>query len=79
MNSNKAFCEECRKDVDYIITSVPMTGTIKENIYHYQGKEAHCTNCDSLIFLPELSDFNLRAVYDVYRKENLKNMFFANK
>lgn len=30
MNAKKVFCTECRNDVDYTITSVPMTGTIKE-------------------------------------------------
>lgn len=70
MNTKKVFCEECRNDVDYIEASVPMTGTIREKDYHYVGKEAHCTDCGSQLFIPEFSDYNLRALYDVYRKEN---------
>lgn len=70
MNTKKVFCEECRNEVEYTITSVPMTGTIKEKEYHYTGKEARCANCGSLIFVPELSDSNLRALYDVYREKN---------
>lgn len=70
MNTKKVFCEECRNDVRYIETSVPMIGTIKEKAYHYVGKEAHCADCDSLLFVPELSDYNLQALYDVFRKEN---------
>lgn len=70
MNVKKAFCEECRNDVNYIETFVSMTGTIKEKDYHYTGKEAHCIDCGSPLFIPEFSDYNLRALYDVYRKEN---------
>lgn len=70
MNTKKVFCEECRNDVAYIETSAPMTSAIKEKIYHYIGKEAHCSDCGSQLFIPELSDYNLRALYDVYRKEN---------
>lgn len=70
MNTEKVFCENCRNDVRYIEASVPMIGAIKEKEYHYIGTEAHCADCGSQIFIPEISDFNLRALYDVYRKEN---------
>lgn len=70
MNMKKIFCEECRNDVNCIETSAPMVGTIKEKAYRYVGKEAHCVDCGSQLFIPELSDYNLRALYDVYRKEN---------
>ncbi len=70
MNTKKVFCEECRNDVSFVKTSVQMVGTIKEKAYHYVGKEAHCADCGSELFIPEFSDFNLRALYDVFRKEN---------
>lgn len=70
MRIMKAFCEECRNDVDYIETSVETVGTVKEKTYRYIGKEAHCADCGSELFIPELSDFNLRALYDVFRREN---------
>lgn len=70
MNTKKIFCEVCRNDVNYVEASVPMIGTIKEKEYHYIGIEARCADCGSLLFIPELSDLNLRALYDVYRKEN---------
>ncbi len=70
MNTKKAFCEECRDDVNYIEISVPMVGTIKVKEYRYIGKEAHCADCGSRLFIPEFSDFNLRALYDMYRREN---------
>ena len=70
MSTKKVFCEECRNDVDYTEVSVHMVGTIKEKSYHYVGKEAHCADCGSQLFIPEFSDYNLQALYDVYRKEN---------
>lgn len=70
MNTRKVFCEMCRDDVDYVAAVVPMAGTIKEKEYSYTGKEAHCARCGSPIYVPELSDSNLRALYDVYRQAN---------
>lgn len=68
MDTNKTFCEECRNGVDYIVTTVPMAGTIKGEQYCYTGKEARCKDCGSLVFVPELIDANLEALYEEYRK-----------
>ena len=70
MDAHKIFCEECRNDVDYIVKDTLLTGTIKNKEYSYQGKAAFCAVCGSPVFVPELSDENLRALYDVYRREN---------
>ena len=70
MNAKKVFCEECRNDVDYVIATTPMTGSIREKEYSYIGKEAHCAECGSHIYVAEISDANLRALYDVYRQGN---------
>ena len=70
MNAKKVFCEECRNDVNYVINTAPMVGTIKEKDYSYTGREAHCADCGAQVFVPELSDANLRALYDTYRQKN---------
>ena len=70
MNAKKVFCEECRNDVSYVVSTVPMVGTIKDKEYPYIGREAHCSDCGAQVFVPELSDANLRALYDVYRQKN---------
>ena len=70
MAKNIAFCEECRDDVEYKVTEVPMTGTIKGVEYHYEGKEARCANCNTRIYVPEINDYNLAALYDAYRQKN---------
>ena len=66
----KTFCEECRNDVEYTTVSVPMTGRIKGKEYHYTGTEARCADCGNLVFVPEISDDNLRSLYNVFREEN---------
>ena len=68
--TEKTFCEECRNDVEFTTASVPMTGTIKGKEYHYTGTEARCADCGSLVFVPEISDDNLRPLYNVFREEN---------
>jgi uncharacterized phage-associated protein len=70
MNRNLVFCEECRDEVEYIVTEVSMVGAIKGVEYHYVGKEARCIGCNTRIYVPEINDFNLKALYDVYRQEN---------
>ena len=66
--TEKTFCEECRKYVEYTTVSVPMTGRIKGKEYHYTGTEARCADCGSLVFVPEISDDNLRSLYNVFRE-----------
>ena len=70
MNTKKVFCEECRNDVNYTVSTVLMTGTIRDIEYSYIGRKAHCADCGSQVFVPELVDANLRALHDVYRREN---------
>ena len=77
--TEKTFCEECRNDVEYTTASVPMTGRIKGKEYHYTGTEARCADCGSLVFVPEISDDNLRSLYNVFREESLKSQHIYEK
>ena len=70
MTENIVFCEECRNDVEYRITEMPMVGIIKGVEYYYIGKEARCINCNARVYVPEINDFNLKALYEVFHKEN---------
>ena len=70
MAEKKVFCENCRADTGYVIDAHRMNGTIREKEYSYLGTEARCKECGELVYVPELSDENLRALYDVYREEN---------
>lgn len=70
MSERKVFCEECRNDVAYTINEKKMDGIIKGEKYSYIGKEAHCVDCGSEIYVAEVNDFNLKALYDAYREKN---------
>lgn len=70
MEENKVFCEECRNDVYFYINEVQIEGTIKGEKYLYLGKEAHCVDCGSEVYVAEVNDHNLKALYDVYRETN---------
>lgn len=70
MNERKVFCEECRNDVGFSVTNKQMEGTIKGETYTYLGKVAHCIDCDSEIYVEDINDFNLKALYDKYREKH---------
>lgn len=70
MSEKKVFCEECRSDVVFTVTKKQMEASIKGEKYIYMGKEAHCADCGSEIYVDEINDFNLKALYDVYRENN---------
>lgn len=70
MNERIVFCEECRNDVSYTVIEKQMTGTIKDEKYIYMGKEAHCSECGFEVYVDEINDYNLRALYDQYRKKH---------
>lgn len=70
MKNKKVFCEECRKDVNFVVNEKQMIATIKGETYNYNGKIAHCLDCNSEIYVDEINDFNLKALYDEYRKKN---------
>lgn len=70
MKAVTIFCEECRKPVAYTVKTMPMTATIEGREYHYMGQEASCNDCGEPVYVPEIVDANLRALYDVYREEN---------
>lgn len=65
------FCEGCRKDVVYTETEVLMQNALKGETYEYTGKKAVCTECGSEVYVAEIEDHNLKALYDDYRKKNL--------
>ena len=70
MDFEKIFCENCRNDVEYNVIEEQMIGTIKGETYTYTGKVAKCKECNYDIFVNSINDYNLKALYDVYREEN---------
>lgn len=70
MNMFQTFCEECRKDVDYTVEKVLIKGKLKGEEYEYTGKRAVCNECGNEIYVAEIEDENLKALYDIYRQKN---------
>ena len=68
----KGFCEKCRDMVEYYVKTVDKEKEIKGRKLKYVGKVAYCDECKEEIFVPEIRDYNLRALDDAYREaENL--------
>lgn len=70
MDIKKGFCEECRDDVSFKVVEKELKGVIKEKTYCYIGKVAYCAECGAEIYMNEINDYNLEALYSEYRKEN---------
>ena len=68
MNRNKTFCEECRRDVEYMVETATIKGKLKGEEYEYTGKKAICTECGSEVYVADIEDENLKALYDTYRR-----------
>ncbi|MDY0282496.1 MAG: type II toxin-antitoxin system antitoxin SocA domain-containing protein [Syntrophomonas sp.] len=70
MNERISFCEECRKDVDFRETEVVLKNDLKGEAYEYIGKKAMCAECGTEVYVGEIEDFNLKALYDAYRTKH---------
>ena len=70
MNKNMTFCEQCRDDVLYIEKDEIMEANLKGEIYRYAGKRAFCKECNSEVFVSNINDYNLKNLYNEFRKQN---------
>lgn len=71
----KQFCIECRDFVIYKIIEKEMTAKLKGKDYKFLGKEAICDNCGEEIYIGDINDYNLKALYDEYRRVNENTWF----
>jgi putative zinc finger/helix-turn-helix YgiT family protein len=70
MNEKMTFCEECRKDVAYVVDNVSLKSVLKGEEYNYRGKKAVCAACGAEVYVAAIEDENLKALYDAYRQKN---------
>lgn len=63
------FCENCRNDVSYNESEIPMVGKLRSIYYHYIGKEARCKICNNPVYISEINDYNLEKLYAEYHKQ----------
>lgn len=65
----KSFCERCNELVDYKEVVVDKRRTVKGRIINYIGKSAFCSKCDKELPVPDIREYNLKALDMAYRKE----------
>ena len=70
MNRNKTFCEECRRDGEYMVETVSIKEKLRGEEYLYSGKKAVCTECGSEVYVAVIEDENLKALYVMYLHKN---------
>lgn len=63
----KAFCEECRDYVNYIIKENYKIKNVKGKEIKYKEKSAYCNECKSELFVSDIRDENLRSLDLAYR------------
>lgn len=62
------FCEHCHDVVTFEERRVEKDKVIKGKKISYIGKEANCEVCGSLLYVPEIHDFNLKEMNTAYRE-----------
>jgi len=73
----KAFCEECRDNVDYTCKESTKVKSLKGKDIEFKVKVAYCSECDSEMFVSELRDMNLLSLDLAYR--NLEDLITKNE
>lgn len=64
-----SFCEYCMKENDYEVHEVNKTSILKDEEISYISKEAICNKCDNEIFISDICDYNLKILYEEYKKK----------
>ncbi|UNC91299.1 type II TA system antitoxin MqsA family protein [Candidatus Contubernalis alkaliaceticus] len=70
MMEKMTFCETCRKEEPYFLKTVTMKNNLKGEEYEYAGNQAFCSKCYDEVYVAEIEDGNLKALYDAYRQKN---------
>jgi len=70
MSHQIAFCPECRQDVKYLVKENTESAKRKGEMYEFTSHTAYCETCSREIYVAELEDANLKALYDAYRQRH---------
>ena len=65
-----AFCEYCMNENEYDVHKENKISILKDEEISYMAKEAVCNNCGNEIFVSDICDYNLKTLYDEYRKKH---------
>lgn len=70
MSTQSAFCPGCRQDMKYSINENIESAKLKGEVYEFISYTAFCEKCGGEIYVAELEDANLKALYDAYRQRH---------
>jgi len=70
MMNRTVFCPECRQDVNYSVKEKADSAELKGKVYEFTSRTAYCDACGAEVYLPEIEDGNLKALYDAYRQKH---------
>lgn len=70
MSNTFAFCEQCRKKVNYSVFEKYVKKEFHGVECEYLNKTACCNECNEELWVEELHDFNLNSLYEAYRKQS---------
>lgn len=68
MNENIDFCEVCLDDKHYIVKEEEKIDYARGKEIKYIRKQAYCTECNSPMYIPQINDENLEALYSKIRE-----------
>lgn len=70
MMNRIVFCPECRQDVKFSVKEKVDSAELKGDVYEFTSKTAYCDECGAEVYVPEIEDENLKALYDAYRQKH---------
>ena len=70
MSNQIAFCPECRQNMIYSVKVNTELAELKGEVYEFTSHTAYCEKCGVEIYVAELEDANLKALYDAYRQRH---------
>lgn len=70
MSNGIVFCPECRQDVKYSVKEKAEVAELKGEAYEFTSHTAYCEKCGGEVYVAELEDENLKALYDAYRQKH---------
>lgn len=70
MSKQIVFCSECRQDMTYTVKEQKESAELKGDVYEFTAQTAYCEQCGEEVYVAELEDANLKALYDAYRQKN---------
>lgn len=70
MMNRIVFCPECRQDVKFSVKEKLDSAELKGEVYEFTSKIANCDECGAEVYVPEIEDENLKALYDAYRQKH---------